>query len=64
MGVTKKEEVPVQQVKENDRNEKTTEPLEVEASTRFTFPGRGGNILIMYGTGTVSPEQAKEKVFT
>lgn len=42
MGGDEREEIPVQQVKEEDRNEKTTEPLKVEASTRFTFPGRNG----------------------
>lgn len=42
MGADEKEIVPVQRVKEEDRNEKTSDHLTIEAFTRFTFPGRAG----------------------
>ncbi|KAK6020663.1 alpha amylase, catalytic domain protein, partial [Ostertagia ostertagi] len=37
------EEVPVQQVNPENRNEKIGEPTTKEAHTKYYFPGRGGN---------------------
>jgi alpha-amylase len=42
MGADEKEEVPVQQVKEEERTEMISDRLMIEAYTRFTFPGRQG----------------------
>lgn len=41
-GADEKEKVPVVRVNPENRNEIVGEPLEIEAYTRFTFPGRKG----------------------
>ena len=42
IGADEKEIVPVQEVKDDDRNDKVSQKIDVEADTRFTFPGRKG----------------------
>ncbi len=41
-GADEKERVLVRQVNPDDRNEFTSDPFEIEAYTKFTFPGRAG----------------------
>ncbi|AEV99521.1 Glucan 1,4-alpha-maltohexaosidase [Niastella koreensis GR20-10] len=41
-GADEKERITVIRVNEEDRNEQLSEPFEIEAYTRFTFPGRKG----------------------
>jgi hypothetical protein len=49
MGADEMETVTVHQVNEENRNEVIREAFQVDAMTKFTFPGEMENILISFG---------------